>query len=398
VARAVAAFTASGFLVLALVGVGGVLVLRRIGTDQATREAQRLVDVTARGVIEPRLTDGILRGDADSLIAVEALVHPAVLRDPIVAVRLVTDDGTIVYADDPQLIGRAAGDAPSAAGPVFVSAIATPDGTPLAFRAELRADAITAGASDLVAAFLPVLAVALIVLALLQVPFAYRLGRSVQRSREDRERLLRHAVEASDRERRRIAADLHDGSVQQLAGLSMSLAARAEELTSSDPEAARALQQASAETRRGMRSLRSAVLGISPPDLRRAGLGSALADLTAPLTAEGLEAQVDVETTQLPPDVETLLFRASQEAIRNVVAHAGARRVALSVARDGPDVVLEVVDDGCGFAEEARTAAGTNGHVGLRLLDELVRDAGGTLEVTSSPGTGTRLRLEVPAR
>jgi signal transduction histidine kinase len=392
----VAAFTASGFLVLTLVGVGGVLVLRRIGTDQATREAQRLVDVTARGVIQPRLTDGIVRGDADSLIAVEALVHPAVLRDPIVAVRLVTDDGTIVYADDPGLIGLPATDAPAASGPVFVSEIATPEGTPLAFRAELRADAITAGSSELVAAFLPVLAVALVVLALLQVPLAARLGRSVQRSREDRERLLRHAVEASDRERRRIAADLHDGSVQQLAGLSMSLAARADELAASDPVAARALQQASAETRRGMRSIRSAVLGISPPDLQRAGLSSALSDLTTPLAAEGLRAQVDVERMELPPDVETLLYRASQEAVRNVVAHADARQVSLRVMRDGTDVVLEVVDDGCGFGTEARAAAGTNGHVGLRLLDDLARDAGGTLDVTSSPGSGTRLRLEVP--
>jgi signal transduction histidine kinase len=55
-----------------------------------------------------------------------------------------------------------------------------------------------------------------------------------------------------------------------------------------------------------------------------------------------------------------------------------------------------VVDDGCGFGTEARAAAGTNGHVGLRLLDDLARDAGGTLDVTSSPGSGTRLRLEVP--
>ena len=72
--------------------------------------------------------------------------------------------------------------------------------------------------------------------------------------------------------------------------------------------------------------------------------------------------------------------------------------MALSLTRDGSNAVLEVVDDGRGFAEETRAAAGTNGHLGLRLLDELARDAGGTLEVTSSRGAGTRLRLEVPAR
>jgi signal transduction histidine kinase len=218
----------------------------------------------------------------------------------------------------------------------------------------------------------------------------------VRRSQDERERLLRHAIDASDLERRRIAADLHDGSVQQLAGLSMSLAAKADELAVSDPAASEALGDAAARTRQGMRSLRSAVMGISPPDLRRAGLAAALADLTAPLVAEGLEAEVRVpDAMDLPPDVEALLFRASREGIRNVVSHAQARHVLVTVTTNDHRVLLEVRDDGVGFSSE-RLSAERNGHLGLRLLGELVDDAGGTLDVTSAPDDGTVLRVEVP--
>ena len=230
----------------------------------------------------------------------------------------------------------------------------------------------------------------------MQIPLASRLARQVRRSQDERERLLRHAIDASDLERRRIAADLHDGSVQQLAGLSMSLAAKADELAVSDPAASEALGDAAARTRQGMRSLRSAVMGISPPDLRRAGLAAALADLTAPLVAEGLEVEVHVpDGMDLPPDVEALLFRASREGIRNVVSHARAHHVLVTVTPDDHRVVLEVRDDGVGLDDDRR-AAQQNGHVGLRLLGELVTDAGGLLDVTSASGDGTVLRVEVP--
>ncbi len=372
-ARAVLAFAVSGLLVLVLIGVAGVTVLRRIGADQATREAERLVEVTAHGVVEPRLTDGILRGDADSLIAIDTLVNGAVVREPDHRGSDPLAGRTVVYADDPALIGQRAAGLPLPSPLSLSTTIATPDGTPLRFQAFLRPDTISAAARRLWTSFLPVLAVALVVLAAVQIPLASRLARQVRRSQDERERLLRHAIDASELERRRIAADLHDGSVQQLAGLSMSLAAKADELAVSDPAASEALGDAAARTRQGMRSLRSAVMGISPPDLRRAGLAAALADLTAPLAAEGLEAEVRVpDGMDLPPDVEALLFRASREGIRNVVSHAQrAPR-----PRDGD---AERSPRGPGGARRRRgprrrptRRAQRNGHLGLRLLGELV--------------------------
>ena len=106
--------------------------------------------------------------------------------------------------------------------------VTTPGGEVLLFQASIPRDAVSASAEQLWRAFLPVLAVALVALALVQIPLALRLARQVRASQEERELLVRRAIESSDLERRRIAGDLHDGPIQQLAGLSMSLAANAD--------------------------------------------------------------------------------------------------------------------------------------------------------------------------
>ena len=138
-------------------------------------------------------------------------------------------------------------------------------------------------------------------------------------------------------------------------------------------------------------------MGIYPPTLERAGLAAALSDLAAPLSQYGLEVELDVPPDlTLPPEVEALLFRASQEAIRNVVSHAKAHRVRMHVAADDDVATLQVVDDGRGFSAERRTEARADDHLGLRLLADLARDANGTFDVATAPGKGTRIRLRVP--
>jgi two-component system NarL family sensor kinase len=430
VARAVVTFAASGLVILLVIGVGGTLVLRRIGTEQARREAERLAAVSAHGVIEPRLRDGILTGNALSLLAIDSLVNGAVLEDPIVAVRIWDPvagarDGRVIYADRADLIDETypldsgqivaldADEAVTEDGDLSLPQnasqgglgsvldvtvpIATPSGHRLLFEASIRSESVTAGARRLWLSFLPVFAAALVALALVQIPFAVRLARRVRRSQLDRERLLRRAIDSSDQERRRIAADLHDGSVQQLAGLSMSLAAAAESLHERDAEAAAVLRQAASSTRRGMRSLRAALMGIYPQRLEQAGLRTALNDLAASAGSVGVRADVAVpEDLALPPNVQSLLYRASREALRNVVKHAGASHVRMTVAATGDRVVLEVSDDGVGFSPQERGASRDNGHVGLTLLGDLVRDADGTLTIVSAPGEGTVVRVEVP--
>ncbi len=231
---------------------------------------------------------------------------------------------------------------------------------------------------------------ALILLALIQLPLAWWLARRIQRGQDERERLLKRAIDASDVERRRIARDLHDGVVQDLAAVSYSLAAAAEEAPAPYDSN---LRTAAAETRHGIGQLRTLLVEIYPPELHRAGLSAALADLLGTASGRGLETSLDVDPDlRLEPETEALFFRIAQEAVRNAVKHAGAESVSVRVAATESGARLVVEDDGRGFDP---AAAGGEGHFGLRVLEGLARDAGGELEIDSAPGAGARVTVEV---
>jgi two-component system NarL family sensor kinase len=109
-----------------------------------------------------------------------------------------------------------------------------------------------------------------------------------------------------------------------------------------------------------------------------------------------LHTQTIVEPIPVP--VAALLYRAAQEALRNVLAHAQARSVSVRVATTDDMAVLDVEDDGVGFDTEVGAARFEGGHIGLRGLTDLVTDAGGTVAIESQPGSGTTLHVEVPIR
>jgi two-component system NarL family sensor kinase len=414
-----------------LIGAAGLVALRRLGSAEAVREATNLAVVTGQGIVRPRLTDGIVKGNVNSLLSIDSIVQSAVILEdppgPIAHVRIWTPDGRIVYADAPELIdtryplSEAASLALDRGEPVarqvdptlpenrfetregplleVVMPVETPDGHKLLFEASLRANLVQASGRQLWSTFLPVLAVALLAFAAVQIPLAYRLARQVRESQLERERLLQQAIDASDRERRRITSDLHDGLIQELAGLSMSLSAEADTLAERDPEAAATMRDAAETTRQGMRSLRSSIMGIYPPNVQRAGLPAALSDLTAPIEARGIGVDLEVSVgPDLPADVESLLFRCAQESVRNILAHADAHNVTVKVASDAAAARLEIDDDGAGFSANDHEEARADGHLGLHILEDLVRDARGTFAVDSEPGEGTRVRLEVPLR
>jgi signal transduction histidine kinase len=422
VGRLMARFAIAGVLALVLAAAFTAAVSRRIGTDQAVADAQRVSWVSARGIIEPAISDDVLTGDPAELARLDAVVREYVLRGSLVRVKLWSGDGTILYSDEPRLIGRTFElDADElellAGGPAVAEVsdldepenqfetddkllevyqrVTTPDGTPLVFEAYFRYSGVTASGRELWSRFAPIAIGALVALELVQIPLAWSLARRLRSGQVQRERLLRHAIAASDDERRRIASDLHDGVVQDLTGVSYSLAAKARAGSPNDDE----LNEHAGTIRDSVKSLRSLLVEIYPPNLHEEGLESAIADLLARLRNRGIETRLDVDAdVPLSSESAALLYRSAQEALRNVVTHANARTASVAVRRNGDRVVMTVDDDGRGFDRSEMTEQADAGHVGLRSLADLMADAGGALEVLSTPGTGTRVRAEVPVR
>lgn len=414
---------------IVVIAVGGFFALRQVAIDEAERDTRERVEAAGRVVEAAGLSDGVLRGDPRALRRLDDIVLGQVLTGSIVRVKLWTRDGTILYSDEPALIGRAfrlgeeeaelfdTGGSEAELSDLSQAenryerpqgklleahtVIRTPDGTQVLFEIYQRFSSISANGERLLRALAPPLLGGLLVLLLFQLPLAWSLARGLQRGHEEREGLLSSAVEASGQERRRIAADLHDGIVQDLAGVAFGLAPLAEEARRrGDGEAAGVLDATAERLRQGVRDLRTLLVEIHPPNLDAAGLEVALSDLLSPLAAGGPRSSLTVapEADELRGDGAVLLYRVAREAIRNTVAHASASTVEVTVSRPSAGRVrLRVADDGDGFEPAAREHGVADGHLGLTLLDELVAQAGGTLRIDSAPGAGTRVELELPA-
>jgi signal transduction histidine kinase len=419
----------ASLVAIAVIVVGGFFALRQVAIDEAERDTRDRVRAEARLVEAAGLHDGILRGDPNAIRRLDDLVLGQIVTNSIVRVKLWSKDGTILYSDEPALIGQKfslgadelslldTGQSDASLSDLRKpenryersqgklleahTAIHTPNGTQVLFEIYQRFDSVSQNAQRLLGVLAPPLIGGLLVLVLLQVPLAWSMARRLQRGHRERERLLVSAVEASSQERRRIAADLHDGVVQDLAGLAFGLAPLAEDAERrGEPVEAAALREATETLRQGVRDVRTLLVEIHPPNLESAGLEVALSDLLSPLAAAGIETQLHVDGATTPGGAnDALVYRVAREAVRNAQVHADPRSVRIEVTRATVSTTrLVVTDDGRGFAASDRERRAEGGHIGLTLLESLVVQAGGTLSVRSEPGEGTTVELEVPAR
>jgi len=425
IASAVGRFLLGSLAAIAVVLAGGFFAVRSVTVDEAEKDTREQVVVLARLVESAGLGDGVLRRDSRALARVDDVVQSQVLSPSVVRVKIWTEDGRILYSDEPALIGErfalgeeerelfheggADAELSDLAEPEnrferqegklleAHTAIRTPNGTQVLFEVYQRFGSVTENAERMLGALAPPLLGGLAVLLLFQVPLAWSIARRLQRGHAEREELLANAVEASEQERSRIAADLHDGVVQDLAGVAFGLAPLAESARGAGrAHEAGALDDSIGRLRHGVRSLRSLLVEIHPPNLATTGLEAAIGDLLSPLEADGVATHLDVQDG-VPSARDPLVYRVVRESLRNVQAHAAAHNVWVRLQHEEGTMRVCVEDDGRGFEAAERERRAGEGHVGLRLLEGVVRQARGTLDVRSRPGRGTTVELEVPA-
>lgn len=198
-------------------------------------------------------------------------------------------------------------------------------------------------------------------------------------------------VQAGEDERRGVARDLHDELGGLLTSLQMSLRLN----PAKTPEARAALDESETLVKTMIRRVREISLDLRPSLLDDLGLGPALDQLTgrfATRTGVDVDLRCELEAgDRVDPEVETTAYRVVQEALTNVARHAGVDQVQVLCHLEPSRLVVHIVDEGRGFEENGAVTS-----TGLSAMRERAALVGGTCEVTSDPGTGTRVTATLP--
>jgi signal transduction histidine kinase len=439
--------TAAAVLVVLAVVIAGGIASRRLAEREAVNAAAAMTSLLATSVITPVLDDGLLTGSAASIARLDSVVRAQILAvgaggsaatatsvaaqgrglgSDIIRVKIWNSDGKILYSDVAAAIGmtfpldedqRDIMENPRVRAEVtdgnrienqfeagqgrlleVYHPVWTPSGEPLVFETYSRYDVVTARARDLWRGFAGLTTTSLLLLVVLLLPLLWAMFDRLRQAQVQRVRLLEGALDASSQERRRIAATLHDGAVQELAAASFAVAGAAEQARGLGQERLAAdLHSAAATVRAGIGSLRSLLVDIYPPSLQSAGLTAALEDLLTFVRSRRVAAELDItgDVSALGQDEQRLVHRVAQECLRNAVRHSGATSVLLSLVARPDALELDIADDGAGFDVDEVLSAPAEGHFGLRVMADLVAMSGGELAVRSAPGRGTTWKLTV---
>jgi len=414
---------AIGLAGMALVAFASLYASRTAGREEAITDVRTLTEIVATAVVEPNLTAELMQGSTSSIAALDAIIRERVLTGSTIRVKLWSEDGRIVYSDVPELIGEQyefdADKVSSLATGEVISEISDlegrenrfesiydemlevylpirgPSGERLLYESYFDISAVGESSDRIFDALAPIVIGSLALLEAIHLLLAWGLNRRLAKAQRERERLLELALDSSNEERRRIAADLHDGVVQELAGTSYAISAAAQSAGSSPSKTAIAdLDMAAVAVRRSLQSLRSLLVDIYPQSLQGRSIDVALTELLAPVETAGIETELQLnDLPALRQETSELVYRVAQEGIRNAMQHGEPSSISVSVRQDGQGLRTSVTDDGEGFDPGAEVPPN---HFGLRLLADAATSHGGHLSVESEPGVGTTLTVEVP--
>jgi signal transduction histidine kinase len=425
VRQAIVRFAISTVVLLVVLMVATLLLANRIARQEALRDARSHAYAIGNLVAAPLVNAKVraqVPGASDELATV---MRNRMSDGSVIHIKLWDKSGKVFWSDEKQLVGRrfpltkdvkqlfgtqqataevsrpskADNAADRAQGELIEVYTGThdADNQPMVFEAYFSSESMRHDQQTIFTTYLPLVVAALFLFALAVMPLALSLARRVERGLAERSSWMRHALLASDIERRNIAQDLHDGVIQDLTGLSYAMPGLEAELTdaSASPKARETLHRISQILRRDATALRSMMTDIYPPDLDGPGLALAIQDLARSAGERGVQVQVDMAPDlSIPLDTARLAYRVVREGLRNVVKHAQAAHATVEILRESQRLVVSVSDNGRGLQD----AQVPDGHLGLRLLEDTVRDLGGQISLRSAPYAGAVLEASFPVR
>ncbi len=216
---------------------------------------------------------------------------------------------------------------------------------------------------------------------------------------EQLQRLLNETVGVQERERQRIAQDMHDGLTQLVIGAKLELKSARERLSVDDRASTEfSLLRVRDVLNRMERDLKQIIYDLRPPTLDALGLAPSLrryVERFQGYAGIACEMRIEGEPYRLPADMEIGIYRIVQEALQNVSAHAQATRAKVMIAFSAEGVSLIITDDGRGF-DLGVVQNGAIGHLGVMGMQERAENLGGQLAIHTSPGHGTGVALSIP--
>ena len=422
VRRAVVGLVVSALAAFLAVGAGAVLAARSIAEKTALTEAARSAEGLGKVIFVPTLPE-VMGGDAAARNRLDAAVLARQRDGEIIRVKVWTHDGLVLYSNEPKAMGlrfpnntevQATIDQQASTAElsdlsnaenvterpshllveVYVP-LTLDSGQRLALEVYSTDAGVAAARAELTGTLVPFALLALLVLVLAQLPVSAWLLRRVSRADAERGRLLRSALTASERERRAIARDLHDGVVQSLAGANFVLSSVRNAVASHTPPRLDMVEKASEAVRDAVGSLRTMMVDIYPPDLTGDGLPEAIDQLAERLSHEGVEVKTRIDVrTELSSELAAAAYRCARECSTNIAKHADAAHAWIEVDGDERRLVVRVADDGRGYAG----APAETGHLGLQLMRDAVDDLGGQFTIRTAPEGGTEVSIRLPVR
>lgn len=415
--------------VMLLVAIAAAAIAQQVARNESERDARWVGGLYASGLIGPLVTAGVREGDPDALSVLDRAAKARIAESQVVRIKVWAADGTVLYSDASQLIGRrftlededlgvllgtepADSELSDSDRPenvyergmgqlveVYARAV-DQTGQPVLVETYFSAQRLYDRARQLERASLTVLLSALFLLALLLLPLSVWLAKRAERFERERIAAERAVADSVLAERKRLAAELHDGVIQDLTGVGYALysLSRTVENQAASGAGDGVHEVLSAVDRIGdiVRSDIAVLRGVSTSMYVSQGKDIDLARMIRDLAAtEGVPAGVGA----LPPlstAVVSAVFQVAREALRNALRHSGTvPRLTLQVENERLSLV--VADDGTGFDPD-RVIGVSDGHLGLTLLEDAAARVGGVLEVRTAPGAGTVVQLMIDLR